>query len=151
MLSGQQDVENFKKEVAMKMRKSLQFRGKEAKMRRLDEENQRRMMLSKQHQSFELDSLARLDVEEYLKECKQRRRKSLAFRAKENRRHAEWKQRQHDKEIEERHESGHFQALDYQYMALAEQQERARIAMDALRNAGCKINGNPFGELLGNL
>jgi hypothetical protein len=149
--TGQKDVQNFRKEMAMKARKSLQFRGKESVMRRLDEENQRKKLLSKEHQSFELDSLARLDVDEYLKECKKRRRKSLAFRAKENRRHAEWKKRQHEEEIQKRQEAGHLQALDYQYMALAEQQERARIAMNALRAAGCRIKGNPFGELLGNL
>lgn len=148
---GLSDVENYRKEVAAKMRKSLQFRGKESTMRRLDAENERRKVLSKEHQTFELDSLARLDVEEYLKECKQRRRKSLAFRAKESRRHAEWKLQQHSKDIERRHESAQLQALDYQCMALAEQHERARIAMDALRSAGCKIKGNPFVELLGNL
>lgn len=92
-----------------------------------------------------------MDVEEYLKDCKKRRRKSLAFRAKEKRRHAEWQRRAQEKEIEERQKSGHLQSLDYQYMALAQQQERARIAMDALRSAGCTIKGNPFGDLLGGL
>lgn len=137
--------------MAEKARKSLEFRGKEAKIKRLEAENERRKVLSQEHKSFELDSLARMDVEKYLKECKQRRRKSLAFRAKEKRRHAEWKHRQHEKEVQARQKTGHFQALDYQFMALAEQQERARIAMDALRSVGCDVKGNPFGDLLGNL
>ena len=137
--------------MAEKARKSLEFRGKESRMRRLETEIHLRKQQAQEHQSFELESLARMDVEEYLKDCKKRRRKSLAFRAKEKRRHAEWKQRQREQEIEAQQESGHLQSLDYQYMVLAQQQERARIAMDALRSAGCTIKGNPFGDLLGNL
>lgn len=150
-LPGQNDIEKYKREMAEKARKSLEFRGKESRVRRLEEENQARKQQAQDHQSFELDSLARMDVEEYIKDCKKRRRKSLAFRAKERRRHAEWKRRQEEKEIQAQRETGHLQSLDYQYMALAQQQERARIAMDALRSAGCKIKGNPFGDLLGNL
>lgn len=120
-------------------------------VRRLEDENRARQQQSQEHAHFELESLARMDVEEYLKDCKRRRRQSLAFRAKEKRRHAEWKQRQYEQEIAAQQESGHLQSLNYQYMALAQQQERARQALDALRSAGCKIKGNPFGDLLGDI
>ncbi len=117
----------------------------------MEEENQRRKQQSQDHQNFELETLARVDVEKYLKDCKKPRRQSLAFRAKEKRRHAEWKRRQQEQEIEAQQKSGHLQSLDYQYMELAQQQERARIALDALRSAGCQIQGNPFGDLLRDL
>ena len=148
---GQKDIENYKKAVKEKTRKSFQFRLKESRVKRLEEENQRRTLQAQDHQSFELDSLARMDVEKYLQDCKKRRRKSLAFRAKEKRRHAEWKQREQEKELDSRHQSGHLQSLDYQFMALAQQQERARTAIDALRSAGCTLKGNPFGDFLDNL
>lgn len=134
--------------MAERDRKSLQYRAKEKKLQRLEMESRQQKQREIDDANFNLDSLARMDVEEYIKDCKKRRRQSLAFRAKEKRRHAVWKQQQEEKEIEARHETGYLQALDYQYMALAQQQERARIAMDALRNAGCIIKGNPFGDLL---
>ena len=116
-------------------------------MRRLEEEASREKQQKADEESFQLESLARMDVEEYIKDCKKLRRKSLAFRAKEKRRHARWKRRQQEKEIEARAETSNFQALDIQHMALARQEERARLAIDALRSAGCSIKGNPFGDL----
>ena len=83
-----------------------------------------------------------------MKECKQRRRKSLAFRAKEKRRHAEWQRLQKEKELEERSRAAHFQSLDAQHSAFAQQKERAEAAVSALRRAGCSLKGNPFGEVL---
>jgi hypothetical protein len=145
---GQKDVENYKKETAERRRKSHQFRGKESKVQRLEAEGQGQKQQKLEHENFELDSLARKDVEEYIKGCKKRRRKSLAFRAKEKRRHAQWRRQQEEKETEERSRTGHFQSLDAQHVALARQQELTRIAMDALRSAGCSIKGNPFGDLL---
>lgn len=121
---------------------------KEARLKRLEAENEREKKQALDHKSFKLDSLANMDVDEYLKDCKKRRRKSLAFRAKEKRRHATWAQKQHEKEVRARQESGHLQSLDYQYMALAQQQERARVALDALRSVGCNIKGNPFEGLM---
>lgn len=72
----------------------------------------------------------------------------MALRAKEKRRHAQWKKKQEEKEVQERSKTAYFHSLDAQQMALAKQQERAQRAIDALRSAGCNIKGNPFGDLL---
>eukprot|EP00339_Tiarina_fusa_P022303 CAMPEP_0117016422 /NCGR_PEP_ID=MMETSP0472-20121206/12953_1 /TAXON_ID=693140 ORGANISM="Tiarina fusus, Strain LIS" /NCGR_SAMPLE_ID=MMETSP0472 /ASSEMBLY_ACC=CAM_ASM_000603 /LENGTH=656 /DNA_ID=CAMNT_0004720477 /DNA_START=156 /DNA_END=2127 /DNA_ORIENTATION=- len=144
----QMDVDNYKKECAENIRKSLEFRGKEKKMQRLEQLDEETKVKEVDHKNFELDSLARLDVEEYMKDCKRRRRKSLAFRAKEKRRHAEWMRLQKEKELEERSRTAHFQSLNAQHTAFARQKERAQAAVDALRSAGCSIKGNPFGDVL---
>jgi hypothetical protein len=144
---GQKDVENYKKECEERNRKSLEFRGKEKKVQRLAAFNEQEKQNEADHKNFELDSLARVDVAEYMKDCKQRRRKSLAFRAKEKRRHAEWTGLQNEKELEERSRNAHFQSLNAQHTAFARQKERAQAAVDALRSAGCSIKGNPFGDV----
>jgi hypothetical protein len=146
--AGQEDLDDYKKENAERRRKSLQFRGKESKVQRLEEDSRRQKLQEVDEENFVLDSLGQMDVEEYIKDCKRLRRKSLAFRAKEKRRHAQWKRRQEEKEISERARTSHFQSLDAQHRALAKQKEHARIAMDALRSAGCSFTGNPFGDLL---
>ena len=117
-------------------------------VRRLEEKSKRTKEQEVDHKNFELDSLARMDVEEYLMDCKKRRRKSLAFRAKEKKRHAVWKRQQKEKELEAQQETTHLKSVDYRFMALAQQEERSRIAMDALRRAGCTITGNPFADLM---
>ena len=145
---GQKDVDEYKKECDEKRRKSLQYRGKKKTKQRLESHNRREKEQETVEENGLLDSLARMDVEEYIKDCKRLRRKSLAFRAKEKRRHARWKLQQEEKGIEERARTSHFQSLDAQHMSLAKQEERARIAMDALRSAGYSFKGNPFGDLL---
>jgi hypothetical protein len=149
--SGQKDVEKYIAECEENKRKSLQFRGKQAKMNRLQEEERRLEQLQKDEESFKLDSLARKDVEEYYKDCQKRRRKSLALRAKERRQHVEWKRKQAHKEVKERAHTSYLNSLDAQHVALAKEQERARMALDALRSAGCKLKGNPFGGILEDL
>jgi hypothetical protein len=145
---GQEDLDNYKKEIAERRRKSLQLRGKESKVQRLEEDSRGQKQQDVDEENFVLDSLGRMDVEEYIKDCKRLRRKSLAFRAKEKRRHGLWKRRQEEKEIAERARTSHFQSVDAQHRALAKQKEHARIAMDALRSAGVLFKGNPFGDLL---
>ncbi len=105
-----------------------------------DEEDQRRR---------ELETLARSDVEEYIKDCKKRRRMSLAVRAKEHRNHLQWKRRQAQNEFEEKSRISKNAALDRKYVELAKEKERARIALDALKHAKCTFStSNPFGGLL---
>jgi hypothetical protein len=144
----QKDVENYNKQCDERDRKSLQFRGKEKTVQRLEDDSRRLEQVDANHKGFELDSLARKDVEEYVKDCKKRRRKSLACRAKEKRRHAEWKREQEEKELEEQVRSTRYRTLDRQQQELARQKERARMAMDALLAAGCSLKGNPFAGLL---
>jgi 23S rRNA G2069 N7-methylase RlmK/C1962 C5-methylase RlmI len=97
---------------------------------------------------FELERLAHGDVEEYIQDCKRTRRKSLAVRAKEKRRHKKWKEQQKEMQLQEQRHTSHLKSLDAQHTALFQQQERARRAMDALRSVGFQFKGNPFGNLM---
>jgi len=115
-------------------------------------------MITEQQQAIEyeddqnkrdLETLARGDVEEYVNDCKKRRRQSLAQRAKESRQHLQWNKKQlaADRERKSRHTRN--MGLDRRYVELAKQKERARIALDALRHAKCTFStSNPFGSLL---
>jgi len=147
----QKDVENYKTECAERRRKSLQYRRKEARLQRLQAEEKRLEQLQKDEESAKLDSLAQKDVENYYKDCRKGRRKSLALRAKEGRQHVEWKKRKARKKVQERAHTSHLNSLDIHHMALAKERERAQKAMDALRNAGYHWKGNPFGDLLNDL
>lgn len=140
-------MEKYKEECAERRRKSLKYRGKQSQLQHLEEEKRRIEQLQKDEESFKLDSLARQDVEEYYKDCQKRRRKSLAWRAKERRRNFEWKREKAEREVEAKAHTSYLQSLDLKHMALAQEQERARQAMDALRSAGCTFQGNPFGIL----
>lgn len=148
---GQKDVEKYIAECKERRRKSLQFGGKETHMNRLKTEERRLKQLQQEEASHKLESLAQKDVEEYYKDCQRHRRKSLALRAKERRQLAAWKKRKAQEDVNARAHTSYLKSLDVQHMALAEEQERARKAMDALRTAGYNIKGNPFGDLLSGL
>jgi hypothetical protein len=117
-------------------------------MHRLQNEERRLDKLQQDETSYKLDSLAQKDVEDYFKDCQKRRRKSLALRAKERRQHAAWLKKKAQADVQDRAHTSYLNSLDIQYMGLAEEQERARKAMDALRSAGYKFVGNPFGDVL---
>ena len=104
--------------------------------------------MKKEEENSKLERLAQKDVQEYYKDCKKRRRKSLALRAKEMRQHVEWKKGTGQKQVEERAHTTYLNSLDIQHVALAKERDRARKAMEALLNAGCNFKGNPFGNLL---
>jgi len=146
----QRDVEKYKAECAERRRKSFEFRRKQARVQRLEEEERRLDQMQQDEKGHKLDALAQKDVEEYYKDCHRKRRKSLALRAKEMRQHAEWKERKQEKEIQERAHTSHLNSLDIHHTALARERERAQRAMDALRNAGCNWKGNPFSDLFHN-
>jgi len=143
----QKDIEQYQAECAERRRKSLQYRAKEARLHRLVEEEQRLEQMQKDEESFKLDSLAQKDVENYYKDCRKTRRKSLALRAKERCKHVEWKIRRAETKLEERSHSTNLNSLDIHHMALERERERAQKAMDALRNAGCNWKGNPFSDI----
>mmetsp|Transcript_13390 Transcript_13390/g.37707 ORF Transcript_13390/g.37707 Transcript_13390/m.37707 type:complete len:691 (+) Transcript_13390:165-2237(+) len=147
----QRDVEKHKAECAERRRKSFQYRGKQAHLQRLEEEERRLDQMQKDEEGHKLDALAQKDVEEYYKDCQRRRRKSLALRAKERRQHVEWTKKKQQKELQDRAHTSHLNSLDVHHMALAKEREHALRAMDALRNAGCTWKGNPFGDLLSDL
>mmetsp|Transcript_33360 Transcript_33360/g.37295 ORF Transcript_33360/g.37295 Transcript_33360/m.37295 type:complete len:691 (-) Transcript_33360:200-2272(-) len=144
----QKDVENYKANCAERRRKSFQFRGKQGRLQRLEEEERHLEQMKKEEENSKLERLAQKDVQEYYKDCKKRRRKSLALRAKEMRQHVEWKKGTGQKQVEERAHTTYLNSLDIQHVALAKERDRARKAMEALLNAGCNFKGNPFGNLL---
>ena len=86
-------------ECAERDRASLEYRRKEAMIQRLEEENRLEREREKERQMAELEALARQDVEGYLKNCKKDRRKSLALRAKERRRHVEYMRSQEQRQL----------------------------------------------------
>lgn len=145
---GREDVQQYKQDCAARDRASLCFRRKEAQIQRLEEENERDIQRELDQKTRELDDAARRDVNQYLEDCKKRRRMSLALRAKEKRHHAQWKKAQEESEREDRSRDARDQAMDRRYVELAKQQERARIAMDAIRHGGCTFSGNPFAAIL---
>lgn len=145
--SGQKDIEKYKAESAERDRKSLQYRGKQLQLQHLEEEKRRIEQLKIDEENAKLETLARKDVEEYYKDCQKRRRKSLALRAKERRRNFAWKRKTEEEKVQERSHTSHLHSLDMKHMALAQEEERAQRAMDALRRAGCTFHGNPFLDL----
>jgi len=95
-----------------------------------------------------LEDLAREDVAKYIKKCKDRNRKSLAFRAKEKRLHLQLDREKKENEQFHREENSLMQSLDAKYVQLAKEKERARNALHAMRHKGCTFSSNPFASLL---
>lgn len=117
-------------------------------LQRLEEENRKGEQRKIDQMNLALDAEARGDVQQYLQDCKNRRRMSLALRAKEKRRHFEWREREAERKREQRSEDTRLDAIDRRYMEKARQEERARIALDAIRHAHCTFAMNPFAGLL---
>jgi len=118
-------------------------------IRRLVTEQQRAIEYEEDQERRALDTLARADVEEYVEDCKRRRRLSLAQRATESRRHMQWKKEQRSVAREENTRHTRNMGLDRRYVELAKEKERARIALDALRRAKSNFStSNPFGSLI---
>jgi colicin import membrane protein len=131
-------------------RASLVFRRKEANIQRLEEEERRQAEYQVEQENRKLEDAARRDVEEYIKDCKDRRRLSLAFRAKEKRAHAEWERREAERRRAQQSRDTRDRAIDQRHVEAARQKERAKIALNAIRHAGCTFAVNPFAGLLDN-
>lgn len=144
----QKDVEAYEKKCAERDRASLCYRGKELQLQHLEVEKQRQKDYECGQEQRALETEARGDVEEYLKDCKKRRRLSLAFRAKERNQHSKWVKQKADEERTKRSQHTKNMALDQRYVELARDKERAEIAINALRHAGCSFSMNPFAPLL---
>uniref|UniRef100_A0A7R9ZT96 Uncharacterized protein n=1 Tax=Craspedostauros australis TaxID=1486917 RepID=A0A7R9ZT96_9STRA len=142
------DVKQYKKSCEERDRRSLQYRGKKFALEKLEERLEKAEAQSKAHESFELKSESWRDVQEYIKDCKKRKRKSLALRAKEKRSHMEWAQREKERALQETSRDVNSRLWDRRHVELAKQTERAKAAADALRNAGVVLKGNPFSSLL---
>jgi hypothetical protein len=147
----QRDVQQYRDACAARDRASLILRGKEHFRKRLESENDRQLQSQEDHESHLLDTQAWQDVNDYVKECKRRKRLSLAFRAKEKRRHAEYAKKQHEKKIQKQQMDTFYRAEDARYVEMAQLKEKARIALKALESERppCSFNGNPFDKLMG--
>jgi hypothetical protein len=141
------EVAKYLDECAQRDRKSLEYRGKELCLQRVQGKEHHLSELELQEKNQTLESLARADVAEYVEDCKRRRRMSLAHRANEKRRHARWQREQLEKEIDEHSRLVHDRLMDQRHVELARQQERARLALNAIRHAGYP-SYNPFSNLL---
>lgn len=112
-------------------------------------EKQRAIEYEEDQKRRALEALARGDVDEYVEDCKRRRRLSLAQRATESRRHVQWKKKQAEIEREQKARHTRNMGLDRRYVELAKEKEKMRIALDALRHAKCTFStSNPFGPLI---
>lgn len=140
--ADQKDIEAYRRECAERDRKSFEYRRKEARIQRIQEEERLLKQRELDDKNFELETLARVDVKEYVKDCKRRKRLSLAFRAKEKRHHAEWQSEQNETDQDEQSRRVHDRLMDQRHVELAQQKERARYALEAIRHAGCSFN--PF-------
>ena len=143
---GQKDVEEYRKQCAARDRASLEYRRKEARKQRLEETERKAQESRNAEEAVELERQAHTDVQDYIKECKQRRRMSLAVRAKEKRKHARWTEDEKQRQITARRNLVSDRLLDQHYVELARQRERARIAMDAIKHSNCTFN--PFQSIL---
>ena len=138
------DIQQYKDACAARDRASLMLRGKEHFRKRLESENERQRKSHENHESHLLETEAWRDVNDYVKECKGRRRLSLAFRAKEKRRHAEYAKKQHQMKIQRQQMDSFYTAEDARYIEMARLKEKAAIALAALEQPACSLNGNPF-------
>jgi len=146
---GQKDVEKYKAKCAAKERASLALRGKEHFANRVREENERQDKLDQDHESHLLDTEAWQDVNDYVEECKRRKRLSLAFRAKEKRHHFEYDKQQVILEEKRQHLDTQYRSDDARYVEIAKLREKARVAIESFnRSPNCTF-GNPFAGLLG--
>jgi len=144
------DVQKYHAECAAKERANLQLIRTDAILYRLNEEDKKCKEKEVDKENQLLENGARDDVKRYLKSCKDRRHLSLAFRAKEHRRHQQKSREMKKKVIEERHNDSNLHSLDQKYVALAREKERAKAALDALYHLsnGCTFAQNPFTALL---
>jgi len=145
----QRDVQQYKSDCAARDRASFCLRGKEHFSTRLKEENDRQLRLDEEHESHLLDTAAWQDVNEYVEECKRRKRLSLAFRAKEKRRHFEHEKKQRELKIQQQHADTNFRSEDARYIEMAKLKEKARIALESFKHSpNCSFGANPFDTVL---
>jgi hypothetical protein len=142
----QKAVEAYNKACAARDRASFEYRGKASRIIRLEDEERRYRERKLETANSALEGLARSDVEEYVKECKQRRRMSLAFRAKEHRQARQWRFDQAESDRVARSREVSARLADQRSAEQARHEERVRKTMDAIQHSGCSFN--PFLGLL---
>ena len=95
----------------------------------MEEEKKREQEYELDQHNRALDSAACDDIKKYLKSCKKRNRLSLATRAKEKRRHADWEKGQATKQREQRHRDTRDRAMDNMYVELAKEKEKLALPL----------------------
>lgn len=144
LFPARRDTEKYKAECAARDRASLLFRRKEARIHRLEEANEKQRLFNISQENNKLEDGAREDVRKYIQECKGRRRMSLAYRAKEKRRHFEWERKQREKSVQKRHRLEQARALDSASIALARQRESAMETINNLRHQEAMAKGRKY-------
>ena len=146
---GQQDVNQYKEDCAARDRASLQLRGKEHFVNRMQAENDRQIQLQEDQDSHLLDTAAWQDVNEYVKECNRRKRLSLAFRAKEKRRHLQIEREQAELKLRQKQLDSQYASIDARYIEMAKLKEKAKLALASFNSSpSCTFGANPFATLL---
>jgi hypothetical protein len=107
---AQKDVEEYKKQCELERRESFAFRGRECVRRRAVMEEIRTLAKEKEHEYFVLKWAAQDDTKAYLAEVAEERRKSLAFRNKEGRRHRQLMEEWRCEELQKAHEVGELKS-----------------------------------------
>jgi hypothetical protein len=116
----------------------------------MQRENDKQVQLQEEHRSHLLDTAAWQDVNEYLAECNMRKRLSLAFRAKEKRRHFQFEKKQAALKVQQQHRDTQYRSEDARHVEMANLKEKARLALESFKqHASCTFGGaNPFAGLL---
>lgn len=115
-------------------------------------ENDKQGQLQDDHDSHLLDTAAWQDVNDYAKECNRRKRLSLAFRAKEKRRHFQIEKEQAELKIQHQQRDTYYRSADARYIEMAKLKEKANMALALLLSGdgspSCTFGANPFATLL---
>ena len=130
-----QDVQQYQKDCAERDRASFEYSHKQAHKTRIEQEAVRIQRQLREAENFELETKAYADVQDYLKSCRERRRMSLACRAKEQRRR--WRVR-HEREAAEReanNRDARDRVADALAVEMARQLEVTQKAIDGLQHA----------------
>jgi hypothetical protein len=136
----QRQIDMYTKQYAERDRSSFEYRRKDARIQRVQDEECSKQTREIEDRNVKMEAMARRDVEAYVNDCKQRRRMSLACRAKEKRNHSKWLREQQEQEQDMISRRVHDQLMDQRYVELARQKERARLALDAIRHSGYSFN-----------
>ncbi|GMH73521.1 hypothetical protein TrLO_g10605 [Triparma laevis f. longispina] len=143
------DVKGYKESCAARDRASLCFRAKESRIQRMEEESRIAQQREIDQENNALEAAAREDVKAYVKQCKARRRMSLATRAQEKRNAAEVARFAAEEEQARFKKEVRNRQLDAKYAALAKERENAMRALENLKHKGCTLAAmNPFAMLL---
>ncbi|GMI18529.1 hypothetical protein TrLO_g14883 [Triparma laevis f. longispina] len=143
------DVKGYQKSCAARDRASSCFRAKESRIQRMEEESRIAKQREIDEENNELEAAARQDVKAYVKQCKARRRMSLATRAQEKRHAAEVQRFAAEEEAARFKKEVRNRQLDAKYAALAKERAQAMRALENLKHANCSFAAlNPFAMLL---